>query len=59
MKDSSLSSAGRSANNTLPGQVVLVLQGGGKSGRKSAGGHDMFHGDRPAKSATATQIAKR
>lgn len=43
MKDSSRSSAGRSANKTLPGQVVLVLQGGGALGSYQVGVYQALH----------------
>lgn len=43
MKDSSLSAGGRATNKTLPGQVVLVLQGGGELGSYQVGVYQALH----------------
>jgi NTE family protein len=43
MKDSSLSAGRRAANKTLPGQVVLVLQGGGALGSYQIGVYQALH----------------
>ena len=43
MNDSSLSAGGRTTNKTLPGQIVLVLQGGGALGSYQVGVYQALH----------------
>jgi NTE family protein len=43
MKDSSLSADGRTTNKALPGQIVLVLQGGGALGSYQVGVYQALH----------------
>ena len=43
MKDSSLSAGTRVTNKNLPGQVVLVLQGGGALGSYQVGVYQALH----------------
>ena len=43
MMDSSPSAGGRTTNKTLPGQIVLVLQGGGALGSYQVGVYQALH----------------